>query len=57
MRQSRGLTQAAFAKMCGITAGKMWKIENGRVNAALATLLRISSQLDAKPAELLKGIH
>src|SRR5215467_13519207 len=52
MRQSRGLTQEAFARMCGITAGRMWKLENGRVNATLATLIRISNQLETQPAEL-----
>src|SRR5215472_18603810 len=57
MRQSRGLTQEAFARMCGITAGRMWKLENGRVNATLATLVRISNQLETQPAELLRGIH
>ena len=57
MRQSRGLTQEAFARMCGITAGRMWKLENGRVNATLATLIRISNQLETQPAELLRGIH
>lgn len=56
MRKSRGLTQEAFARMCGITAGNMWKLENGRVNPTLATLVRIARQLETKPAELLRGI-
>ena len=57
MRKSRGLTQQAFAKMCGIPAGRMWKIEYGRINTTLATIVRISNLLETKPAELLRGIH
>lgn len=39
--------------MCGMAVDKMWKLENGRVNPTLATLLRIAGQLRTKPAELL----
>lgn len=56
IRKSRGLTQQALAKMCGLTTGRMWRIENGRINATLATLMRIAEQLEASLAELLKGI-
>ena len=56
MRKSRGLSQEALAKMCGISAGRMWKIEYGRVNATLATIVRIAAQLETHPAELFRGI-
>lgn len=53
LRKSRGLTQEALARMCGMAAGRMWKLENGRVNPTLATLVRIARQLRTRPAELL----
>lgn len=57
MRKSRGLTLEAFAKMCGMPAGRMWKLEYGRVNATLATMVRLATRLETKPAELLRGMQ
>jgi transcriptional regulator with XRE-family HTH domain len=57
VRQSKGLTREALATMCRIKPGKIWNIENGRVNPTLATLARISKRLGTKLGELLKGIQ
>lgn len=56
MRKSRGLSQEALAKMCRIPAARMWNIEYGRINITLATIIRIAAELEARPAELLRGI-
>lgn len=57
MRKSRAITQLAFARMCGLPTARIWQIEYGRVNITLATLVRMASQLQIKPAELLRGIQ
>ena len=57
MRQSRGLSRPELARMCGLTSMKMWRIENGRVNPMMSTLLRLSRQLDTTIEDLVKGIE
>lgn len=45
-RKERGLTGAKLAKLSGITAGMLTKIELGKVNPSIQTLMSIASALD-----------
>lgn len=52
LRQERGLTQAEFADMIGVTQGTISKIERGYEQVTLDLVFRIAAQLDV-PAGLL----
>lgn len=56
IRQSKGMSQAQFARMCRVSLTRLRKIENGKINMTLATLLRLSRYLEATLVELTRGI-
>jgi transcriptional regulator with XRE-family HTH domain len=52
-RKSIGLSQEAFADLCGLHRTYIGGVERGERNITLETLERISEALNAKPHELL----
>jgi transcriptional regulator with XRE-family HTH domain len=52
-RKSIGLSQEAFADLCGLHRTYIGGIERGERNITLETLERIAGALNAKPHELL----
>jgi transcriptional regulator with XRE-family HTH domain len=56
LRSKKGLSQEAFADLCGIHRSHMGEIERGETNITLSTLLVISQKLETPVATLFKGI-
>jgi len=54
IRKKKGLTQYIFAELLGIEDSALRRIENGRTNPTLKTLLKICDELDIHISELLK---
>ena len=54
-RQSRGLSQEAFADLLGVHRTYMGGIERGERNLTLKSLERIADNIDVKPVELLRA--
>ncbi len=52
LRLSRGLSQEAFAEVCGIERAYMSSIERGRVNVSVKTAFRLARGLDLTLAGL-----
>lgn len=55
-RKKGGLSQAAFAKKCGIDRLYLGRIELGKQNPTVAMLMRIASEAGTDAATLLVGI-
>lgn len=55
LRRSRGLTQEAFAEKLGMLTPNFARIEQGRQNVTIDTLVRIGRALDVRIAELLRA--
>ena len=55
LRQARGLTQDAVAEALGIAVKNVQRLEAGRQNLTLKTLVHVADVLDVEPHELLKG--
>jgi transcriptional regulator with XRE-family HTH domain len=53
-RLARGLTQKQLAKKAKISRGYMNRIENGRINLYLDTLVDIARGLGVSPGDLVK---
>ena len=51
-RQARGETLEAVARACGLNTGTMWRIESGRVNPRLATLVALAAHFGCTLDEL-----
>lgn len=56
LRQKKGISQEAFADICGLNRVHMSDIERGQVNLSIATLKKIAQNLETTAAALLKGI-
>ena len=54
LRLHRDLTQEAFAERLGMLAPNYARIEQGRSNVTLDTLVRIANALDIAPIELFR---
>lgn len=52
-RQTRGLTQEAFADLLGVHRTYMGGVERGERNLTLRTIERIAQQIEAEPLALL----
>jgi transcriptional regulator with XRE-family HTH domain len=52
VRKSRNMTQLDLEVASGITAGDVSKIENGLINIAFTTLVKLASALDVELNEL-----
>jgi transcriptional regulator with XRE-family HTH domain len=55
-RKEKQITRDALAKGCGMKTLKLRSLENGLVNPALTTLVRISRALHIRLDRLLRGI-
>jgi transcriptional regulator with XRE-family HTH domain len=52
LRTEQGLTQAAFAEALGITTGHLQRIELGKLNLTIHSLVRLADQLHVGIGEL-----
>lgn len=55
LRRSRGLTQEACAERIGMLTPNYARIEQGRQNVTIDTLVRIGRALDVRVAELFRS--
>jgi transcriptional regulator with XRE-family HTH domain len=55
-RQALAINQECLARLASIHATNLGKIERGRANPSLHTMLRIAGALEMEPAELLVGL-
>lgn len=53
LRSQKGWSQSDLARACGKDRQAMEKLENGKVNPTIYTLLEISKALEVKLSELL----
>lgn len=56
-RLARGWTQEDLAERTGLAPVQVSRIERGRREVRLTTLLRLVAALDAKPDDLLEGLY
>lgn len=57
LRLKKGLSQTRLAIACKLDNSKISKIEAGKVNITMLTLLNISAALEIEPMELLNIGH
>jgi transcriptional regulator with XRE-family HTH domain len=57
LRKARGLTQAEFSEMTGLTQGYLSRTEGGYAEISLETLWIIAGSLDVTLSTLLKDIE
>lgn len=55
-RAKKKLSLRELSYLCNIDNSKISKIEGGRVNITVATLLEIAGALDVSPVDLLKPL-
>ena len=55
-RQALAINQDRLAALASIHTTNLGKIERGRANPSLHTMLRIAGALEMEPAELLAGL-
>jgi transcriptional regulator with XRE-family HTH domain len=53
IRESKGLSLLAVSYACGLDSSNISKIEHGKVNVALGTIVELSKGLGVSPSELL----
>jgi transcriptional regulator with XRE-family HTH domain len=56
LRQKLGVSQEAFADLCGLDRTYLGGVERGERNLALINIERVAKALKLSLAELLKGI-
>ncbi|MEP7377212.1 MAG: helix-turn-helix transcriptional regulator [Chitinophagaceae bacterium] len=54
LRQKKGMTQTELAMLCKFEKASMSRIEAGKTNITVATLLKISKALDLEITEFFK---
>lgn len=52
LRRLLGVSQAAFATSVGMASANLSKIERGKMNLTLETMVRIARGLDVQPIDL-----
>jgi transcriptional regulator with XRE-family HTH domain len=52
-RERLGLTQEQVAERCGVHATEVSRIEGGKRDPRISTLIRLANALEVKPSELL----
>ncbi len=57
LRQSRGLSQRELGKLAKVSAGTVYRLENGLRGAYPMTVKKLASALEVSPAEFLRGDH
>jgi transcriptional regulator with XRE-family HTH domain len=53
LREEKGLSQRALSSRCEVDFGKISKIENGKANLVVTTLIELADGLGVHPRELL----
>lgn len=53
-RERLGLTQEQVAERCGVHATEVSRIEGGKRDPRISTLIRLANALEVKPGELLE---
>ena len=53
IRKARGMTMLDVEVITGISEGSISKIENGKKNPALTTVIKLAKGLSIRPSELL----
>jgi transcriptional regulator with XRE-family HTH domain len=53
LREEKGLSQRALSARCRVDFGKISKIENGKANLVVTTLIELAGGLEVHPRELL----
>ena len=54
LRKKRGLSQERFAEAAGLDSRFTQRVERGRVNFSIETLVRLAAALDTTPGALLR---
>ncbi len=57
LREKRGLSQERFAEAAGLDSRFTQRVERGRVNFSIETLVRLAAALDTTPGALLRRAH
>lgn len=57
LREERGLSQSALARLLGTTPGYICDMERGRRGVNLATLAKLASALDVTPPTLISTVR
>jgi len=53
-RIKKGLTQLDLAALCGFEESSIGRLENGKTNPTIKTLIKISNALEVKLVDLVK---
>ena len=53
LREAKGLSQYAFSDESGISRSQITRLENGKLNCTIATLLTLAQTLEVEVNELL----
>lgn len=53
LREKKGLSQQSLADDCNIDKSQIARLEVGKLNTGVKTLLKIANALDVEPKELL----
>ncbi|ELR69299.1 hypothetical protein C900_05183 [Fulvivirga imtechensis AK7] len=56
IRKEKGLTQEELAFRSGLALSQIARIETGRLNSSICTLITIAKALQIEPGELLKAM-
>ena len=56
-RDDAGMTQLDLKLETGVSASEISRIENGRRDPGVGTLLRLAKGLGVSPADLLEGLY
>lgn len=54
LREKRGLSQERFAELAGLDSRFAQRVERGRLNFSIETLVRLAAALDTTPGALLR---
>jgi len=57
LREKRGLSQERFAEEAGLDFRFTQRVERGRLNLSIETLVRLAAALDVTPSRLLRRAH
>jgi transcriptional regulator with XRE-family HTH domain len=57
IRNDKKLTQSELAELCNFEKATMSRIESGRTNMRMLTLIKISTALEVRITDIINGIH
>lgn len=56
LREAQGLTFGQLARECGLKTIRYQKVEAGRINLSISTIMHLAARLEVEVPDLLKGI-